>query len=242
MPIHDWSQVDSGTFHDFHQGWTIELRNALNRGLLPDGYFAMADQRVMGFEPDVIALQTTSSDPIAHSPGLLVAEHPPATKPIRRTETEANRYAQKANRIAIRHKNGRVVAIIEIVSPGNKDSRHAVRSFTNKVVDFLRQGVHVTMIDLFPRTQRDPNGLDELIWQDSTGETLEQLAPDNPLAATAWDAAEPLTIYREGLAIGAPLPAIPLFLEPGYYIPTPLEVSYQTAWDVLPTEIRKLLA
>jgi len=38
MPIHDWSRVDAGLFHDFHQAWTIELRKALNRGLLPPGY------------------------------------------------------------------------------------------------------------------------------------------------------------------------------------------------------------
>ena len=44
MPIHDWSRVSAGTFHDFHQGWTIEIRNRLNSGVLPDGYYAMADQ------------------------------------------------------------------------------------------------------------------------------------------------------------------------------------------------------
>ena len=57
MPIHDWTRVGAGTFHDFHQGWTIEIRNTLNRGILPDGYFAMADQRVSGPEPDVVALR-----------------------------------------------------------------------------------------------------------------------------------------------------------------------------------------
>ena len=48
MPIHDWTRVSSGTFHDFQQGWTIEIRNTLNSGVLPDGYYAMADQRVSG--------------------------------------------------------------------------------------------------------------------------------------------------------------------------------------------------
>ena len=51
MPIHDWTRIDSGTFHDFHQDWTIEIRRTLNRGVLPAGYFAMADQRVTGAEP-----------------------------------------------------------------------------------------------------------------------------------------------------------------------------------------------
>ena len=35
MPIHDWTRVDAGLFHDFHQDWTIELSRSLNAGLLP---------------------------------------------------------------------------------------------------------------------------------------------------------------------------------------------------------------
>ena len=30
MPIHDWSRVDANLFHDFHQTWTINIRNALS--------------------------------------------------------------------------------------------------------------------------------------------------------------------------------------------------------------------
>jgi hypothetical protein len=57
MPIHDWTRVSAGIFHDFHQGWTIEIRNRLNSGVLPAGYYALADQRVSGPEPDVVALR-----------------------------------------------------------------------------------------------------------------------------------------------------------------------------------------
>ena len=63
MPIHDWTRVSAGIFHDFHQGWTIEIRNRLNSGVLPDGYYAMADQRVSGPEPDVIALRLRGPEP-----------------------------------------------------------------------------------------------------------------------------------------------------------------------------------
>ncbi len=45
VAIHDWSQIDHGIFHDFHQAWTIEIRKALNGGLLPPGFFALAEQR-----------------------------------------------------------------------------------------------------------------------------------------------------------------------------------------------------
>ncbi len=47
MPIHDWSRVDAGTFHHFHQAWTIEITYALNGGELPPRFFAMAEQAVV---------------------------------------------------------------------------------------------------------------------------------------------------------------------------------------------------
>ena len=40
MPIHDWSRVDAGLFHHFHQAWTIEISNALNAGGLLEAGFA----------------------------------------------------------------------------------------------------------------------------------------------------------------------------------------------------------
>jgi hypothetical protein len=100
MPIHDWTRVSAGTFHDFHQGWTIEIRNTLNSGVLPDGYYAMADQRVSGPEPDIIALRLRSPEP---NGGLAVAETPPLIQRAARVETETALYARKANRIVIHH-------------------------------------------------------------------------------------------------------------------------------------------
>lgn len=44
MPVHDWTRVDAGIFHDFHTVWVGQLRTALNEGLLPEGYYALAEQ------------------------------------------------------------------------------------------------------------------------------------------------------------------------------------------------------
>ena len=46
MPMHDWTKVYSGLFHDFHQGWSITIRNALNGGLLPKGMSAFVEHKV----------------------------------------------------------------------------------------------------------------------------------------------------------------------------------------------------
>jgi hypothetical protein len=39
MPIHDWTRVSTGIFHDFLQDWTIEIRRCLNRGSLAPGWY-----------------------------------------------------------------------------------------------------------------------------------------------------------------------------------------------------------
>jgi hypothetical protein len=36
----------AGTFHDFHNGWIFHLKEAMNAGLLPEGYHAQSGQHV----------------------------------------------------------------------------------------------------------------------------------------------------------------------------------------------------
>ena len=56
MPIHDWTRVDAGLFHHFHQNWTAALCNALNSGTLPGNYFALVEQDIRGPISDVLTL------------------------------------------------------------------------------------------------------------------------------------------------------------------------------------------
>ncbi len=139
MPVHDWTVVDSGVFHDFHQSWIIELRNALNGGLLPDDYYAMAEQVTSGAIPDVVtleriapannqALEGTSTGSVVSDFGLAVLDAPPKTRFNHEADLEL--YAARSTHVVIRHVSGdRVVGFIEIVSPGNKHSAVALRSF-----------------------------------------------------------------------------------------------------------------
>ena len=242
MPIHDWTRVASGTFHDFHQDWTIEIRRTLNAGLLPPGYFAMADQRVAGPEPDIVALQMrppAGQRPTRIGSGTAVAERLPRIR--QSASIAASVYARKANRIAIRHRHGRVVAMIEVVSPGNKESEHAIAAFVNKEVEYLRNDIHLVIIDLFPPSVRDPDGIHRLIWQRMTSEPFEARPEGMPLTVASYDAGDPLTAYVEPLAVGDALPDTPLFLEPGVYVEIPLEATYQRSWDLLPEILRELV-
>src|SRR5204862_619048 len=132
----------------------VEIRNALNRDILPAGYSALVEQRVDGPEPDVVAVETSAGQP-GGTVGLLDA---PRTRLVSHSPDLAERYARKANRISIHHELGNVVAVIEIVSPGNKSSRNALRMFSDKAAALLQAGIHLLVIDLFPPSNRDPQG------------------------------------------------------------------------------------
>jgi len=240
MPIHDWTRVDAGTFHHFHQRWAAALCDALNAGGLPPAYFALLEQRVSGPIPDVLTLRLgdLGDETEADQGGTAVATAAPRTRFITHIEEEI--YSRKADRIAIRHRLGRVIAVIEIVSPGNKSSRDALRAFVEKATDLLRQGVHLLIIDLFPPTRRDPQGIHKAIWDELKDEPFE-LPADKTLTLAAYSAGFIKTAYVEPVAVGDLLPEMPLFLEPEAHVPAPLEATYQTAWNSCPAVLKELL-
>jgi hypothetical protein len=148
MPVHDWTRVNAGLFHHYHQRWISAICDHFNAGNLPAGYYALSGQVAGGPVPDVLTLEHRAlpKKPMANG-GLAVATAPPRTRFIGRTEMDL--YAQRADRVAIRHPLGQVVALLEIVSPGNKNSAAALRAFVEKTIGFLRQGIHVLIVDLF---------------------------------------------------------------------------------------------
>jgi Protein of unknown function (DUF4058) len=239
MPIHDWTRVDCGLFHDFHQGWTVRVCDALN-GLLPDGRFALIEQNVVHPLPDVIAVEMKKRGKAATAHPAVATLEAPKTRLTARIEPDAVRYARKANRISIRHPMGEVVAVIEIVSPGNKDSRNSLKSFVDKAVAFLRNGVHLLIVDLFPPTPRDPVGIHGAIWQELADDPFA-LPDDKRLTLVSYDAGDGLTAHIEPVAVGDRLPAMPLFLERGLNVMVPLEQTYDATWAVCPEPIREMV-
>lgn len=240
MPIHDWTTVDAGLFHHFHQNWTVALCGDLNAGALPSDYFALVEQIIPGSIPDVLTLKVAerAQRPQAGSTALALATAPPKARLVSRTEADA--YARRANQITIRHRHGGVVAVVEIVSPGNKASRAEFRAFVEKSADFIRQGVHLLIVDLFPPTARDPQGVHKAVWDEFLEEDF-QLPGDKPLTIVSYLAAAERSAYAEHLAVGDTLPDMPIFLTHELYVPAPLEQSYQAAWDAFPMPLKQLL-
>ncbi|MGO8750001.1 MAG: DUF4058 family protein [Thermoguttaceae bacterium] len=252
MSIHDWTRVDAGIFHHFHQAWTIEIAHALNGGGLPPGYFAMAEQITSGLVPDVVTLkrratgselspegESSREDDLSHlAGGVAVADAPPSARFV--TSAESDLYAGKANRIVIEHRLGQVVAVLEVVSPGNKSSRHALRSFVDKAEELFRNGINLLVVDLFPPSPRDPQGIHKAIW-DEICEGPFELPPDKPLTVAAYSAGEPKKAFVEPVAVGAPLPSLPIFLNPRRYVPAPLEMTYQATWGKCPDALKEAM-
>jgi hypothetical protein len=235
MPAHDWTRVSAGIFHHFHQRWIAAIGDALNGGLLPPDYFALSEQVTGAPIPDVVTLRAPSSAG-PPSGGVAAAEAPPRA----RIMAKAGLITPRTNHVVIRHESGVVVCIIEIVSPGNKDSRSAVRAFVDKASEFLRQGVNLLVVDVLPPTPRDPQGIHKAIWDNLREEPFE-LPPGQPLTCAAYAVSAEITAYVEPFGVGEPLPEMPVFLGPGRYVPLGLEATYQATWAVFPAALKGLL-
>jgi hypothetical protein len=244
MPVHNWSRVSDGMFHWFHQRWIGTIADWLNQGRLPEGYYAIGEVYANEVEPDVLAVEDRPPEGGGangrSSPGFGVAllEAPPKTRFSWEAETES--YLAKKDLIAVRSVDGILVAVLEIVSPGNKSSRARFRKFLGKTIEFLDQGVHVLVIDLFPPTSRDPQGIHQAIWSEKYDGDFEFHA-DKPLTLASYRATTEGTVARsfvEPIAVGDALPAMPLFVWANRYIDVDLEQTYEGAWNVYPEPLK----
>jgi hypothetical protein len=245
MPIHEWTRVEAGIFHDFHHAWIEEIKRELNARLLPGDYYAMAEQHAAGFGPDVLTLQsleeTTGDETRGESNGnggtVLLA--PPKVELT--AETDMEFYRRKQNAVVVRHVSGDyIVAVVEIVSRGNKSGQKAFRAFVEKAAELLEQRIHLLIVDLYPPGSRDPNGIHGAIWEEITGE--EYTAPaDKPLTLVAYECALSTRAYIQPMTTGEQLIDMPLFLEPRAHVPVPLEATYQRAFAALPKRWRTVL-
>lgn len=246
MPVHDWTLVEAGVFHDFHTVWIGMLRSALNEGLLPKGYYALAEQHLGRFITDILTLHADPEPPRELPPlppdtgGTAVAEAPPRTQ---RKLTLATEAVERRRSVAIRHVSGhRLIALIEIVSSSNKDRLESVETFIDKAASALRAGVHLLLIDLLPPGPCDPAGIHGALLQRLQPHDDPYEMPDAaPLTLASYAAGRPKEVYFEHLTVGAALPAMPLFLKADRYINVPLQTTYDAAYRGMPEFWRDVL-
>jgi hypothetical protein len=206
----------------------------------------MAEQQIPSFEADVLTLKTRQGDP-AHPPAptrdgpgtTALLESPPALAVAGETDMEF--YRRKQNRVAIRSStDDELVAVIEIVSAANKSGRRAVEQFVEKAAALLQSDVHLMLLDVQPRTPRDPDGIHGVLWEYVAGEAYAAPA-GKPFTFASYEAGPRIRAYVQHAAVAEPLPEMPLFLKPGGHIPLALESMYQAAYANVPGRWRAVL-
>ena len=253
VPLHDWTRVRQGAYHDFHQSWATYLKRDLKR-LLPPGYYAENDSVVV-FDPpeeggpawreiDVLGLQR---DPAPDAGDGLGADGSIPAGGVALMEAPAlvalpdEPPPGRRRRIRIRHASGdRVVAVVEFASPGNRDAVAKVDLFARKIVRSLRAGVHVLLIDPFPPTGPAPAGLHGAVAERFGAAVAAD--PDRPLAFVGYKACPDARASVQTRAVGDLPPRVPLFLDPGWFVFADLAPSYAAATEDLADVTLRALA
>lgn len=225
------------------------MMRVLNGGVLPEGFYALTEQHGSVIHVDILTLREvpTASEDRAAGPvgtnisgGTAVAEAPPIAD-ITATGSEAASYALRRRTLTIRHaSDDQIIALVEVVSPGNKDRAGSVEQFVRKCWSSLASGYHLLVVNLFPPSRHNPNGIHGEIWAGFSEEPY--VTPSNkPLVAASYDATAPVTTYVRQLAVGQELPSMPLFLESGLYVDLPLNETYQEAYTEMPQRWRRVI-
>jgi hypothetical protein len=220
----------------FHAHWAVALAERLNQDMLPDQHFAEAQVHVGGrVEVDVAAFEYESRKAREHEPersssSVATAIAPSAvwTPPKPALQIPAIFPDMIETLIYSTEAGPTLVGAVEFVSPGNKDRPEARRAFAAKVASYLQEGIGVVVVDIV--TNRRVNLHNEMVALLDHGEPCRM--PDDPfLYAAAYrpfrhPSLEATDVWLAGLAVGQPLPTLPLFLRGGPCLPIELEATY----------------
>lgn len=237
MPMHDWRKIEAGLYHSFHASWLTRLNDALNDGLLPENFYAATEQVITRYNADILTLSTRDGERISSS-------RLKETMPVATLIDEGHVAKPRAtrNRIAIHHVSGdKIIAVIEIVSPANKDTKRDCDQFIEKAAELLETEINLLLIDPFKSTKQAPHGLHTRIWQNLFPDTEPHATTDlQPLMNVTYTCLSDGDI-QAGIvrySLGELIPAISMLIDLEW-ITIPLEGTYMQAWDKFPTLLKE---
>jgi hypothetical protein len=237
MPLRDHFRPpldDVTSWEGFHGQWPAVMVQHL-RKRLPEGY--VAEPRVHAgsyVEIDVAAFEADdplpSASPGEANGGVATAVWAPP-KPSVDIEAPLPDYDEYEVRVYDAKRGRHLVAAIELVSPANKDRPEHRNAFVSKCAALLQKGVAVSIVDLV--TVRHFNLYAELLsFVGYNDPTLGNEPPHLYAASCRWgtrDKRTRLQAWSHALAVGQPLPTLPLWLAESLVVPLDLEQSYEQA-------------
>lgn len=222
-------------WESFHANWAVSIGGMLNGSLLPTGYFAETQVHVGSrVEVDVATFEGRSSiAPVTKNGGGVATMDAPAQvwAPPATDFVMPAIFPDSVEVLLFNTEAGlTLVAAVELVSPGNKDRPDARRAFAAKCASYLQQGIGLMIVDIV--TNRQANLHNELVDLLEIGPAFQ--APPNSLYVTAYRPirrkdADQIEVWNKPLAVGGPLPLLPLALDKGQVIPLDLEPTYTEA-------------
>jgi hypothetical protein len=172
---------------------------------------------------------------------MALIEQRPNARPVAGRLAEGDVYAGRPNRVAIHAGYGRAVAVVEIVTAGNKFDGRTLQAICDQLTATVRSGVHVLVIDLFPPAPSNPCGIHPILWEAFGIEDSFELPPEKPLTLAAYNAGSSVAAYIDPVAVGDSLPGMPIFLRPDVYVPAPLAESYERTWAGCPEAMKAIV-
>ena len=202
-------------WHAFHNAWATYLSSQLN-SLLPEGYFAEANVQ-FAVEIDVATFEEHPAGPpqAVWSPPPPLASFPLA---LSAAVVEVGVFSRSGGPV--------LAGAVELVSPANKDRPAHREALVSKCAAYLQSGVGLVLVDVV--TDRSGDLHRDLLARIGSGDP----GPGPSLSGSAYrpvdrDGAPVLDVWREPLAVGQPLPTLPLWLRGGLCLPVELEATYQ---------------
>jgi hypothetical protein len=241
MPLRDHfcqPVINIASWEGFHAQWPAVIVQHL-RKQLPAGYVAEPRVHLGSYvEIDVTAFE--KDEPLSArafsegNGGVATAVLSPSQPSIVVETTLPDCYEYEV-RIYDDIRRQHLVAAIEIVSPANKDRPEHRNVFIAKCVELLRKGVAVSLVDLV--TVRHFNLYTDLLaFIGHSDPTLGAKPPSIYAASCRWvekGNRKLLQAWSYALAVGQPLPTLPLWLAEDLAVLLDLEQSYeQTCHDL----------
>lgn len=225
---------DDWPWDGFHSAWANAIAAHLNRGVLPPDFYALPlIKRGSQIENDVATLhRDDGAGPVEGATGTAAwaPPQPQLTETVDFTDLDVFEVQ------VIRRLGGpQLRAAIELISPANKDRPSNRHAFAVKCASYLNRGVSVVLVDIV--TERTANMEAALLEVLRLAGVPAWQSPTNLYAASYWmllvSGKHQLNARREPLALGQPLPTLPLWLDVDRSVPLELEVSYTAAREAL---------